>query len=265
VKTGVATLGRLVAVWVCLACGPATVDQSTQDHFFNSDGVRIRYRVWGQGPPVLLIHGFGESLESWHREGVVRALAPHFRVIAMDVRGHGRSDKPRDPKSYGAELSGDAVRLLRHLGITKAHVVGYSLGALVALDVAALHQEHALSVVLGGAGWNPPETLDDFSRQAEAYEQGRVRIRDGDDAQALAALLRGLRVLSEEEVRRIRVPVAALIGADDRFMANVQRLSRVLPNTQVTVIPDADHATALRHPKFGEALLAFLRFWNHSN
>ncbi len=257
-KTGLAFAGRLAALWVCLACGQATLDQGAQDRFFDSDGVRIRYRVWGEGPPVVLIHGFGESLESWHQRGVVRVLSPHFRVIALDVRGHGRSGKPHDPQSYGAALSGDVARLLRHLGTAKAHVVGYSMGALVALDFAVLHQEQARSVVLGGAGWNPPESLDDFRRQAEAFKQGQAPVRDGDDAKALAALSRGLRVWGEEDVRRIRVPMAALVGADDRFLANVRRLSGVLPGTQVTVISGADHATAPGHPKFGEALLAFL-------
>lgn len=257
-KTVVAIVGRLAALWASLACGQAELGQSAHDRFFNSKGVQIRYQVWGQGPPVVLIHGFGESLESWQRGGVVRALSPHFQVIAMDVRGHGRSGKPHDQKSYGAELPEDVVRLLGHLGTTKAHIVGYSMGALVALDFAALHQDHAFSVVLGGAGWNPPETLNDFRQQAEAFEQGKVPARDGDDPKALAAMLRGLRVLSEEDVRRIRVPMAALIGANDRFMPNVQRLLRVLPSTQLTVIPEVDHATAPGHPKFAEAILAFL-------
>ncbi len=158
-KTGVGTAGRLVALWACIACGYAAAPgQSTQDRFLDSDGARIRFQVSGQGPPVVLIHGFGESLEIWHQRGVVRALSPHFTVIAMDVRGHGRSGKPHDPKSYGTELSGDVVRLLDNLGATKAHIVGYSMGALVALDFAVLHQDRTLSVVLGGAGWNPPET-----------------------------------------------------------------------------------------------------------
>jgi pimeloyl-ACP methyl ester carboxylesterase len=78
------------------------------------------------------------------------------------------------------------------------------------------------------------------------------------DAEALAALLGGLRVLSEEEVRHINVPLAALIGAADGFMLNVRRLSRVLPGVQVVVIPEANHATAMRHPKFAEGLVAFL-------
>ena len=261
-KTGLVTLGLLVAVSACLGCGYAAPGQSTQDRFVDSDGVRIRFHVSGKGPPVVLIHGFGESLEVWHQRGVVRALSPHYTVIAMDVRGHGRSNKPHDPKSYGTELSGDVDRLLRHLGATKAHIVGYSMGALVALDFAVLHQEHALSVVLGGAGWNPPETLDGFRQQAEAFEKGAVPVREGDDAEALAAMLRGLRVLNEEEVRSIQVPVAVLIGTNDRFMPNVRRLSGVLPDLKVIEIPDADHATAPGHPKFAEELLAFLQEQN---
>ena len=258
-KTRVITLrGCLLAVWMCLVGCDAARSQSTQDRFFDSNGVQIRYQAWGQGPPVVLLHGFGEALERWGQTGVVQALSPHFQVIAMDVRGHGRSGKPHDQESYGEELSGNVVRLLRHFGTTKAHIVGYSMGALVALDFAVLHQEYALSVVLGGAGWIPPEALDNFRQQAEAFEQGRVPVRDGADAMALAALLRGQRVLSAEDVSSIRVPMAALIGADDGFMAHVQRLSRAFPALQVTVIPDANHATAPSHPKFVEALLAFL-------
>jgi pimeloyl-ACP methyl ester carboxylesterase len=190
---------------------------------------------------------------------VVSALSPHFQVITFDVRGHGRSDKPRDPESYGTELAADVDRLLRHLNLPKAHIVGYSMGALVALDFAILHQEHALSVVLGGAGWNPPEALGEFRKQAEAFEQGRIPTQNADEARALAALLRGLRGLSEQEVRRINVPMAAVIGSNDRFMPNVRRLARALPHMKVSVINGADHATALSHPEFSSALLAFLR------
>lgn len=207
----------------------------------------------------MLIHGFGETLERWHAAGVVSALSPHFQVITFDVRGHGRSDKPRDRQSYGTELSADVVRLLRHLNVPKAHVVGYSMGAMVALDFAILQQEHALSVVLGGAGWNPPEALDEFGKQAEAFERGAVPTRNEEEAKALAALLRGLRGLSEQEVRKIKIPIAALIGSNDRFMPNVRRLSRALPSVKVVVINGADHATATSHPEFSSALLAFLQ------
>ena len=253
-----ATLVRIVIICVCLFSCQCAQGESTQDRFLDSNGAHIRYQVWGQGPAVILLHGFGETLETWQRGDVVRLLARDFQVIAMDVRGHGHSSKPQDKESYGVALAGDVMRVLRELNISQAHVVGYSLGALIALDFAILYPEHALSVVLGGAGWNPPETLKEFAQHADAYERGRIPLRAGDNAKALAALLRSLRVLSEAEIRRIRVPIAVLIGAEDRFMPNVQRLSRVVPAVLVTVIPNANHATAPTHPKFVETLSAFL-------
>lgn len=251
--------GSVAALGVWLLGATCGLAQSGRDRFFDSDGVRLRYQVTGQGPPVVLLHGFGETLERWEAAGVVRTLSPHFQVIAMDVRGHGQSAKPHDAASYGAVLAADVARLLRHLGASKAHVVGYSMGALVALDFAVRHQDHALSIVLGGAGLSPPEAIDDFTRQADAFEQGRVPLRAGDDGRALAALLRATRLPSEQEVRAIAVPLTALVGANDRFVPNVRRLSRVLPDMTVVTIPDTDHATAMNDPRFAAAMLAFLR------
>ena len=208
---------------------------------------------------MILIHGFGETLERWEAAGLVRVLSPHFQVITIDVRGHGRSGKPHDPASYGAQLAADLVHLIRDRGLAKAHIVGYSMGALVALDFAVLHEEHALSVVLGGAGWIPPEAVTEFRQQAAALEQGKLPAREGDDPQALAALLRGFRVVSEEELRQISVPMAAVIGGDDRFLPNVRRLSRVLPGVEVVIIPQANHATAVAQPMFATEVLSFLQ------
>jgi pimeloyl-ACP methyl ester carboxylesterase len=176
----------------------------------------------------------------------------------MDLRGHGRSGKPHDPASYGAELAADVVRLLSHIGATKAHVVGYSLGGLIALDVAALQEKHALSVVVGASGWPPPDALNNFRQRAEAFERELIPARDGRDNRALAALSRGLRVLSAEQVRSIKIPLAVIIGADDPFVADAHRLSDAVPNTQVVIIPAANHETALGHPTFAAALLSFL-------
>jgi pimeloyl-ACP methyl ester carboxylesterase len=261
------TRGRTVrAIWTaaicaCIAsaaCGLRSA-QIAQDRFFDSDGIRVRYQVSGQGTPVVLIHGFGETLERWQTAGVVRALTPHFQVIAMDVRGHGQSSKPHDPEAYGPALAEDVVRLLHHVGATKAHIVGYSMGALVALDLGTQHQESVLSIVLGGTGWIAPEVLNDFSQQADAYQRGRIPLHDGDDPKAFAALLRSFRALSADDLRRITIPMAALIGANDAFMSDVRRLATVLPTVQVVVIPGASHATALDHPAFAAGLVAFLQ------
>src|SRR5919106_6950659 len=99
-----------------------------QEHYFDSAGARIRYVDHSAGAPVLLLHGFTGSIErSWIETGVLPDLARDYRVVAFDLRGHGGSDKPRDPRAYD-EVGVDAVRLLDHLEISRAHVVGYSLG-----------------------------------------------------------------------------------------------------------------------------------------
>jgi pimeloyl-ACP methyl ester carboxylesterase len=100
-----------------------------QDKFFDSSAVRLRYVEQGQGQPIVLLHGNGNSLQSWIDAGVFKTLAAEYRVIAFDARGHGKSGKPHDPRQYGIEMIRDAVRLLDHLAIPKAHIIGYSKGA----------------------------------------------------------------------------------------------------------------------------------------
>ncbi|HEX72751.1 MAG TPA: alpha/beta fold hydrolase, partial [Candidatus Hydrogenedentes bacterium] len=88
--------------------------------YFDSNGVRIHYTVEGAGDPVILVHGFAANADlNWRLPGVTKALAKEFRVIALDNRGHGLSDKPHDPQQYGAEMIEDVVRLMDHLGIEK--------------------------------------------------------------------------------------------------------------------------------------------------
>jgi pimeloyl-ACP methyl ester carboxylesterase len=104
---------RSVLLLVC-CCAIARAE----DRFFESNGVKIRYTVTGQGEPVVLIHGFTANIETqWALPGVIKALAADYQVIALDNRGHGKSDKPHDAKKYGAEMVEDAVRLLDHLKI----------------------------------------------------------------------------------------------------------------------------------------------------
>jgi len=97
---------------------------------FDSNGVSIQYTVEGQGEPVVLIHGLHASTDiNWRAPGIIKALAENYQVIAMDVRGHGHSGKPEQEEAYGMEMVEDVIRLLDHLKIKKAHVVGYSMGA----------------------------------------------------------------------------------------------------------------------------------------
>src|SRR5438552_1973382 len=107
-----------------------------EDRFFDSKGVRIHYVIEGQGEPVLLVHGFAANIQlQWGLPGVLKTLAKDYQVIAIDCRGHGGSGKPHDPAMYGIEVVEDLVRLLDHLDIRRAHVVGYSLGAFITLKL----------------------------------------------------------------------------------------------------------------------------------
>src|SRR4051812_46125336 len=161
-----------LAIACCLALRSGL---RAEDRFFDSGGVKIRYVIEGQGEPVLLIHGFTANIEAqWALPGILKALAKDYRVIALDNRGHGKSDKPHDPKQYGREMVEDQVRLLDHLKIEKAHVVGYSMGAMIAAKLVTTHPERVRSVTLGGSG-GLREGVDFsfFDKMADALDNGK--------------------------------------------------------------------------------------------
>lgn len=119
---------------------------------FDSNGVKIHYVTEGEGVAVVLIHGWMGDSSMWGRDEFGRTKldtkdAKGFRVVALDCRGHGKSGKPHDVAAYGPEMGEDVVRLMDHLKIDKAHLIGYSSGSFVAGYVAAHHPERVRSVV----------------------------------------------------------------------------------------------------------------------
>lgn len=131
----------------------APEEAGVQKPWFNSGGVPIHYLVTGRedGEPVVLLHGFASSIEAqWPR--VIDVLKKDYKVIAMDLRGCGGSGKPHDSKKYGIEMVNDVVRLLDHLKIDKAHIVGYSMSAGTALCLAVHHGERVRSLSVCAAG-----------------------------------------------------------------------------------------------------------------
>src|SRR5690349_9337528 len=114
------------ALWLhIVAAGLSLMAVTSHGEEFNSDGVKIHYTVQGKGEPVILIHGLYSSAKlNWEAPGTSALLAEHFQVIALDCRGHGQSDKPTAEGSYGTNMVGDVVRLMDHLKISKARVVG---------------------------------------------------------------------------------------------------------------------------------------------
>jgi pimeloyl-ACP methyl ester carboxylesterase len=153
---------------LCAALSPTIID-AQQDKFFDPDGVRLRYVEQGQGQPIILLHDNGNTLQSWIDAGVFPNLAADYRVIAFDARGHGKSGKPHDAKQYGSEMVKDVVRLLDHLEIWKAHIIGYSMGANTTAELLTTNPDRFSTAVLGAAaGRNQPWT--DANRQATEQE-----------------------------------------------------------------------------------------------
>src|ERR1700730_4536788 len=125
---------------------------------FDSDGVRIHYYLEGpeDGPPTVLVHGFCSNFKvNWVGSRWVETLArAGRRVIGLDNRGHGKSEKPHDPDAYGPHMVEDVCNLIDHLGLDRVDYIGYSMGSQIGLRLLVAHPQRALRAVAGGIGMN---------------------------------------------------------------------------------------------------------------
>ena len=264
------------------------------DQFFDSNGVKIRYVTAGTGQPVVLIHGWMSDSSMWRSDDTKRNTdgIKGFQFIALDCRGHGKSDKPKNPENYGPEMSADVVRLLDHLKIKKAHLVGYSSGAFIAGKVAATHPTRVLSVVYAGQAPIIAETMkpSDFSEidlfskavdennlgayliavipshipkpteeQAKAYAN---YLYGGKDVQAFVAAGRSFKELkaTKKKLRKYKGPILFIYGSNesDHVKNRVASVKNILKRGEVYVVEGGDHMTTLAKPDFLTALLKFL-------
>lgn len=243
---------------------------------FDSDGVRIAYRDQGDGEPVLLIHGFASnSSVNWVSPSWFTTLGDAgYRVIALDNRGHGESEKLYDEADYGADvMAEDARRLLDHLGIEKAHILGYSMGARIGAFLTARHPGRVMSLVLSGMGVNlvrgvggagpiaaalEAESADDVTN--DAARSFRVFAdQTGSDRRALAACIRSSRkAITAEDLNAAGVPMLIAVGTDDVVAGSAAELAELLPGAEVLDIPGRDHMRAVGDPVHKKGVLAFL-------
>jgi len=244
--------------------------------FFESDGVKIAFRDEGTGPPVLLIHGFASNSQvNWVGPGWMKALAEAgYRAIALDNRGHGESEKLYDQDAYGAPLMAeDARRLLDHLEVETAHVMGYSMGARIGAFLTINHTKRVRSLVLSGMGINLVRGVGGAGPIAAALEADSVdevtndaarsfRLfadQTGSDRLALAACIRASREpITAEALNDAGVPMLIAVGTDDVVAGSAQELAAVLPGAEVLDIPGRDHMRAVGDPVHKKGVLAFL-------
>lgn len=248
---------------------------------YDSNGVSIHYEDFGgEGRPLVLLHGFGADLRlNWVATKWVETLTPLRRVIAIDARGHGLSDKPHDPAAYAGDTpANDVIALLDHLGIEKADLFGYSMGGHTSLRLLAAHRERFHSVVIGGVGDMVWERLkdatntmhdsaadsmlsDDPAAIADPIARGFRALADalGSDRHALAAYLRGRRLAaSAADLTGVTAPVLFVSGEGDSRGIPVE-LAEAIPGSQVVIVPERDHMTVVADPRFKDAVVQFLR------
>ncbi len=258
-----------------------------QGEFMDSNGVPIHYTVEGTGEAVVLIHGLAANADlNWRRAGINRLLRQDFQVIAFDCRGHGLSGQPKEAADYGLELLHDVTRLMDHLGIERAHIVGYSMGGFVALGLTVASPERVRSVAICAAGWRrpgdtegilnpyrpPPETaVPQDVRQANVLPVlhaskgplNRIRSWVGDrinNRKVLKALRKSfdeLRV-TEAQLRANQVPAICFIGTRDGLKPYADDLSTVMANLEFVVLDGANHLLTPIRRDFQKQLRAFL-------
>ena len=243
---------------------------------FDSDGVRLAYIDEGQGEPVLLIHGFASSVRAnWIEPGWVSLLTGNgLRVVAYDNRGHGESDKLYDRALYSAPLMAeDARRLMQHLQLPRADVIGYSMGARITAFLALKYPALVRSAIFGGLGGNMVRPMAGTGPIAHALEAASIddvknptartfrafAEKTGSDLKALAACIRGSRApITPEMVARLTCPVLVATGTDDVIGGSAEELAALIPGAEALPIPRRDHMLAVGDRVYKEGVLAFL-------
>ena len=248
-----------------------------------SQGARVYYRVvecrGGATPasePLVLLHGFtASSLTNWEYLGIVNALSATNRLILIDFRGHGKSSKPMRSNSYSkAILAADVIAVMDHLGIQRARVFGYSMGAMIAAELLINYPGRFSAGILGGMGveWPPRGKGDGRDEEPEAFEP-HVMHRDRSVKRLLSyvtqtnglamgaawrGIFKGRPPMDTVRLHEIRVPVLAIVGSRDRLCRGTKPLPNLIPNCRRVVIPGRGHLGAIADPALKAAAIEFL-------
>jgi len=244
--------------------------------FFSRDGFDLAFIDEGEGDPIVLIHGFASThIVNWVATGWVKTLVDAgYRVIALDNRGHGKSSKSHDPEDYRLEnMAADVIALLDHLGIDRAHMMGFSMGARISAVIAITYPQRVASVVLGGLGSGMVEGVGEWDVIAEAllaedpgsvtHPRGRMfrtfADKTGSDRKALAACISRTRaLLTPEQMGFITQPVLVAVGEKDDIGGDAHSLAAMIPHGEGFTIEGRDHMLSVGDKTFKARVVSFL-------
>ncbi|MGH6987198.1 MAG: alpha/beta fold hydrolase [Caulobacteraceae bacterium] len=243
-----------------------------------SDGVRIHWMEAGAGVPVVLLHGYTSCCDAcWFANGLAKELARDHRVIGIDARGHGRSEKPHDPAKYpGDRMGADVIEALEHLGVEKAHFHGYSMGGAILAHLMARHPERIFSASFGGSGVREEDEAL-ASKAAERDPKGQdpeqaagqraLRERADRDDEALKCVQEGRKAKPSTapplDLSRIDFPIQAINGEYDSPVSKTQRLAREAKDFESVILHGRSHNTVTTWPftprLYVDSIAAFVR------
>lgn len=246
---------------------------------FDSGGYHIAFDdvPGSNGRPMILVHGFTSNRqEGWGRLGWYGAFErKDIRCVALDNRGHGESAKPHDPAAYSRDaMSGDILNLMDHLGIERAHIMGYSMGSRLAMAAAMKAPKRFATLTIGGVGDKLFEERDiPGNPMAEAMEAADIEsIKEpmlksfrqfaddqGEDRLALAALTRNRDAkFTREELGKLDVPTLVVAGARDELAGDPDALAKVFPDGRAVTLPGCDHFSAISNGLYKATVFDFL-------
>ena len=241
---------------------------------FDSDGVRLHYELHGpeRGAPVVLVHGFASDYQlNWVGTRWQETLtSAGFRVIGLDCRGHGSSEKPHDPAAYALDvMAADVQRLLDHLDLNVADFLGYSMGARIGVQMMLDYASRLHRAVLGGIGWGGAfHAADEIAKALRGEPTNSVvaktfydfaTARPSNDLEALAACILGDQPEPDPaRLRSITIPTLVVVGDLDDIVDEVDKLVESIPTAKLVTIPGRNHMSAVPAREFKQAALEFL-------
>lgn len=258
--------------------------------FANNNGIKIHYEVEGQGPPILLQHGFSGTLDAWCTNGYVQSLSKDYRCIYLSIRGRGKSDKPHNPAVYAYKnLVSDLVAVLDDAGVKKAHYLGYSMGGAIGFRIPLYALGRFHSLILGGAGYNPGKAIQGYDDGlGAAYAAMEQIVKDGrnnpmetffrlyeksvgtvpmerkatilaQDGVALAAACQASREVTgpapSDYLPKFNLPCFIYTGELDPRCLDAKESANLVPGAQTLFLPGLNH----NQVNAGETMLPYIK------